>query len=382
MKAPKELRHKLGARGENIAVKYLERKGYLVVTRNWKVKLGELDIIAVKDNKLYFVEVKTRTFRTGIEEYRTLSPHQAKRNRMAAKLYWKYLEEKPDAGHFDLIEIICSKLGFVIELKHTKDYQLPFMPLLSDVKAVNKEPNDIQTNNFGAALFFPCPLCGNQHSGKANSLCPECLKKLSVKDTDFACLICGKELNEPFQKCDDCKRLPWSGAASLFHYRKTGAELIKSLKFKKKTHLARTLADIAVEFLQKNPIEVDAIVTIPIPLLRLLSRGYNQSGVFADMLSKRLDIPVITPFKTIFFRKRQSSLNMRERARRRKNRFPVKDNCLIEGKRLLVVDDVFTTGATLKSACSALKKSGAADIKVLTCAYTPRYVKRAPDKDR
>ena len=146
MKAPKEIRHKLGARGENIAVKYLKRHNYIIITRNWKIKAGELDIVAFKDDKLFFVEVKTRTWRPDIDQFRHLSLRQAKRNRMAGKCYWRFLEETPESAHFDLIEIITSKFGFVLDLKHTQDYQLPIYPLLAE-KQQEQEKNSSSTGD-------------------------------------------------------------------------------------------------------------------------------------------------------------------------------------------------------------------------------------------
>ena len=201
MKFSKEAKHKLGERGENIAVRFLKRRKHLIVTRNWKIKAGELDIVSLKDNALHFVEVKTRTWRADLDSYRKLSLWQAKRNRTAAKIYWNALEEKPSAGHFDLLEIVISKYGFVLDIKYTQDYLIPLSPLLSEHKDEKAEYAHSMVKNFGGALIFPCPGCGEPHSGKINTLCPRCMAKLKLLTEKFFCLECGNPLDSPFSEC-------------------------------------------------------------------------------------------------------------------------------------------------------------------------------------
>ncbi|MBQ7396963.1 MAG: YraN family protein [Lentisphaeria bacterium] len=377
MKAPKEIRHKLGARGENIAVKYLKRHNYIIITRNWKIKAGELDIVAFKDDKLFFVEVKTRTWRPDIDQFRHLSLRQAKRNRMAGKCYWRFLEETPESAHFDLIEIITSKFGFVLDLKHTQDYQLPIYPLLAE-KQQEQEKTAVQlVTGLSAALIFQCPGCGEPHTGKANSFCSVCEQKIHWMNDDFFCLECGTPLESPFAECQECKgKVPWSGAASLMYYKGLGANLVKGFKFNDKTFLGRVLAERAIKLLRAHEFKTDAIAAIPMPWLRQFRRGYNQADIFARELAKKLNVPVIYPFAPTFFRKKQSRMNMKERAKSRLRSFPLKKSVNLEGLNILLVDDIFTTGATLKSAGNALKKAGAENLQIFTCAYTPRYRKK------
>ena len=78
----------------------------------------------------------------------------------------------------------------------------------------------------------------------------------------------------------------------------------------------------------------------------------------------------------MLFARPQSRMNMRERSTNRKNRFKIKCSSKIEGLNILLVDDVYTTGATLEAAAKELKNSGAKSITILTCAHTPRYRKK------
>ena len=283
MNFSRNAKHKLGARGENIAVRFLKHRKHLIVTRNWKIKAGELDIVSLKDNELHFVEVKTRTWRADLDSYRKLSLRQAKRNRTAAKIYWNALSEKPSAGHFDLIEIVISKHGFVLDIKYTQDYLIPLNPLLCEQSSDCADDMPGMVIKPGGALFFPCPGCGEPHSGKVNGLCSRCMAKLNLLTEKFFCLECGNSLDTPFSGCKECGtgKHPWNGASSLMMYKNSGAELLLNFKFRNQPHLATNFADIAAEFLQKHPLNIDAIAAVPMPLTRLLLRSYNQSELFA-----------------------------------------------------------------------------------------------------
>lgn len=375
MKFSREARHRLGERGENIAVRFLKRKKHTIITRNWRVKAGELDIVSLKDNCLHFTEVKTRTWRADLESFRKVSLRQAKRNRAAAKCYWNALAVKPEAGCFDLIEIVISKRGFVLDIKYTADYLLALSPLAS--QAPPREETDPQSmvKGLSGALFFPCPGCGEPHFGRSNELCPVCKAKLQLVTDEFFCLECGANLDSPFAGCPECakNKHPWNGASSLMMYKGFGAELLLNFKFRNQPHLAKNFANIAEDFLHKHPLKIDAVAAIPIPLSRLFMRSYNQAELFGKQLAKKLNVPLIHPFAPTLHRIKQSSLNKKERAKIRSGRFALKKNFNLEHMNILLVDDVFTTGATLKAAGKTLKKAGVENLYVLTCAYTPRY---------
>ena len=375
MKISQEARHILGRRGEDAAVRYLERRGYITITRNWRIKAGELDIVSFKDGKLIFIEVKTRTYKPGLENFRRLSLVQAKRNRAAAKFYWNALDEKPVSGNFDLIEIITSKRGFILELTHTEDYQIPFYPKESEIK-IPQDSEPLPVDRTGPAMIFPCPMCRNPHSGKANSLCPECLQKIPFAKEDFQCLICGNELESPFGSCKECGDLPWNGAASIVYFTGNGAELVKKFKIGAASHLARTFSIFAHEFLELHQLKFDAVAAVPMPYSRSFFKMYNQAELFAERLAGMTGKKLIHPFSPILRRSKQSSLNRKEREKSGKNTYRLKSGCDLTGQTILLTDDIFTTGATMKAASRALRSAGAEKIYILTCAITPRLRKK------
>ena len=379
MKISTELRHILGRKGEDAAVRYLEDQDFIILNRNWRTKAGELDIVALDGGCLVFIEVKTRTFRNDLDVYRTVSLHQMRRNRAAAQLYMRIMENPPQTGRFDLIEIVVSRRGGAMQLSHRVNYQKPLYrrsrepenPVTGDEEA---------TGYFSPALLLPCPLCGKQHYGKANSFCPECLRKIPFAGKEIRCPDCGEFLDEFDLSCPKCagdgKKRPWDKVLYLMDYSGEAKTLIREFKYSGRVHLARTFADLAVEALKSHDLEFEAVCAVPMPLLRRLRRSYNQADLLAGMISGKLKKRHIKPFAFTLFARPQSRMNMRERALNRKNRFKVKSSSALEGANILLVDDVYTTGATLEAAAKELKKAGANTITVFTCAHTPRYRKK------
>jgi ComF family protein len=113
--------------------------------------------------------------------------------------------------------------------------------------------------------------------------------------------------------------------------------------------------------------DAEAIIPVPLHRVRLRQRGYNQAEVIADLLSDRLGIPV---FPDVVERhvatSTQTRLDPVERRRNLEDVFRIRNAETIRGRRLLVVDDVFTTGATVDSISKSLTTNGAADVLVFT----------------
>ena len=113
--------------------------------------------------------------------------------------------------------------------------------------------------------------------------------------------------------------------------------------------------------------KIDIIMPIPLHPRRLEKRGYNQAGVLAEALGKKLGIPVDE--KNLKRRKNtkpQKELNHRERQKNMKNAFIVRKK--LKEENILLVDDIYTTGSTIEEAAKELKKAGAQNIFFLTIA--------------
>ncbi len=127
----RDRRRSLGARGERDAVRLLVRQGYRLLARNWKVKAGELDIVALDGEEVVFVEVKSRRVKppgARFDGASNLSHRQMRRNFAAAKFYRKVFRCAGLAGRFDLIEIEYDKWRRIRFAHHYYDYLPPLPP--------------------------------------------------------------------------------------------------------------------------------------------------------------------------------------------------------------------------------------------------------------
>jgi putative endonuclease len=109
-----------GQRGELLAADYLKRQGYTIVTSNWRCKYGEIDIVAQKDNRLVFVEVRTRHASTTEAAFESISPHKQKRMTASAQTY--IADHGLDATDWrvDVIGIAIPRVGAPV-IEHAED---------------------------------------------------------------------------------------------------------------------------------------------------------------------------------------------------------------------------------------------------------------------
>lgn len=218
-----------------------------------------------------------------------------------------------------------------------------------------------------------CLVCGKSvYSG--NGLCSDCFTKISFISHPY-CLHCGRPL--PLQTneqhyCVDCLshkddvRL----CRSAVKYDDFSKKLILDFKFsdclENRTLLTNWLFLAGQDIFKEG---IDIIIPVPLHYTRLFKRKYNQSAVLAHGLSKLTDIPV--DYKSLQKIKRtapQISCSGKQRVRNVKKAFEVVSTENIKGKRIVLIDDVFTTGATLRECAKALKKAGAKSVDALTIA--------------
>jgi len=124
VKAARAAHLALGRRGEEAAVRLLLAKGYSILARNWRVRSGELDIVARDGRTIVFVEVKTLRREGYYRPGDNLSPRQMRRNYRAALFYFRVIGRPPLPGRFDLIEVVAG-LRLVRRIRHRHDYLPP-----------------------------------------------------------------------------------------------------------------------------------------------------------------------------------------------------------------------------------------------------------------
>ena len=187
------------------------------------------------------------------------------------------------------------------------------------------------------------------------------------------CCVCGERMVENTRLCDSCaskveKNL--SGVAAC-KYDGVLKKALQVFKYKNGLALVSTFSRFLIEFIERNLDMEKFDVLIPMPLhpVKFRQRGFNQSQLLAVPISKRYGIPLLTSvLKKVRHTPPQSGLDRTSRLRNPVNAFRVKKNVPLKGKSVLLLDDVYTTGATIKSASDALRAAGVSRIRPLTLA--------------
>lgn len=218
-----------------------------------------------------------------------------------------------------------------------------------------------------------CHVCNN-FLGVASMpyICANCWEDVQFLEPPW-CDICGTpDVNG---LCDDCAVSPprYGKLRTIAFYQTTLQQAIHLFKFRKKKvfapHLTRLMNDHIP--LDCNIPEYDFVLPIPIHKKRMRERGFNQATLLANGIAKAEGLPVLVD---VLVRKRhtiaQSSLDKEARQQNIVGAFEVRNPDVIRGKRLLVIDDVFTTGATIREAVSELWTADPVEIDVLTLART------------
>ncbi|MDI6785643.1 MAG: ComF family protein [bacterium] len=231
-------------------------------------------------------------------------------------------------------------------------------------------------NNFYNKLLdflFPsyCEIC-NQRLQNEKYICQKCLKKVKYINSN-TCSLCGKEFNLPVSSlCKDCKnnKRYFKEARAIGRYEGVLKDYIHLLKYCNKPYLKVLFPDIVKDYAKwiKN-YQFDYIMPIPLHPKKLRKRGYNQAELFAKYLSKAYKIEY---YKDNLTRKKETlpqiNLDKKERLRNVKSSFIVKYKEKVKDKSILLIDDVYTTGATVNECSKELKESGVKKIIVLTLA--------------
>lgn len=227
-----------------------------------------------------------------------------------------------------------------------------------------------------------CQACGAAMDGARGAtsplgLCADCRTRLLPRLGGY-CPLCGEMVSDPAavpQVCGHCRREPppWSGLAFFGPYTGLLRDLLTGFKFNSRLGLGRLLQGLALEayelhgFCWERP---QLVIPVPLHVRRLTMRGFNQSLETARLLARELGVPLgAEALRRCRSTRPQVSLPARDRRLNVQGAFAAREAAVL-GREVLLVDDIMTTGGTLRECARTLRQAGAAKISVLVVART------------
>lgn len=227
-----------------------------------------------------------------------------------------------------------------------------------------------------ASLFYP-PLCAvcSEPIESERYLCGACQTKAPRINPPF-CTKCSEpfpgSITEVFA-CANCahRTLHFDAAVSAFRSRGVVRKILHEFKYNRQEHLKHPIADWLAETLADPRLQgrrFDVIVPVPLHPARKRERGFNQAELAAELLSVRGGVPMHDVLQRIRYTTTQTAFDRAERMENLHNAFRLRRNADVRGSRVLLIDDILTTGSTLSECARVLKASGALSVHAATAA--------------
>ena len=226
------------------------------------------------------------------------------------------------------------------------------------------------------SLLYPsvCTICGRS-VGAGEYLCDQCEAK-TVRIVAPFCQKC----SEPFEgaitsafTCANCahRTIYFDAAVAAYRGRGIVRQMIHEFKYGRQIHLRHLVARWLHAALDDERLcgrRFDVIVPVPLHPARQRERGFNQASVLAELLSAQTSIPAKPVLERIRYTTTQTALDRSERMENLHNAFRLRKNADVRGLRVLLVDDVLTTGSTLNECARILKRASAFSVHAATAA--------------
>lgn len=238
-------------------------------------------------------------------------------------------------------------------------------------------------------FFFPryCSVCGKRLLKSEKSVCIDCLLELST--AEYADGHQGNTLERLFWLKMPIRR---AAAFLVYDHETSQRNLILHLKYHNRPKIGLHIAPIMVDRLNQTHFfdSIDVIVPIPISRKRRIHRGYNQSEQIAKGISLHTGIPLDThSVRRRHYRKSQTKLSLLQRQKNVEDTFVLSKNHTLRNKHILIIDDVITTTATIRSCAAVLADIEGLSISVLSLAVSKNLLRNVkstnphcnPDED-
>lgn len=212
-------------------------------------------------------------------------------------------------------------------------------------------------------LLYP-PICGICEKISKDALCPKC--NLELKKQAKVNILQKEEIEENIKKEKYFEELMY-----IFKYEGQVRKLILDYKFNEKSYLYKTFVNFLLknEKIFENIKKYDKIIPVPISKKRNKERGYNQSMLIADEIANKTNLELVNncliKTKNII---EQSKLNKEDRQQNIQGVYSLQNERLITNKKILLVDDIYTTGSTVNECCKILQQANPKTIGVLVLA--------------
>ncbi len=209
------------------------------------------------------------------------------------------------------------------------------------------------------------------------------------------CAVCDQPVQPPLPSpfvCRDCLSVlpfrmereqlswdyPWRLFATFF-YRDPLRKMMVSMKFSDRTDRAEAIAPFMYATMVRNRIDVDAVIPVPLHEKRLLERGYNQAALLADVIAKEAGISVVDDVlcRDVYTDRQSEIRSVKERRRQLADAFKLRKRSplisKLRGRKVLLIDDVLTTGATLAAAAKPLDEAGVRVVCLAAASDKEKY---------
>lgn len=214
-------------------------------------------------------------------------------------------------------------------------------------------------------------------------VCSACLSLPKPLEAEFFCLGCRTPFSSPFPLgpdgfCSLCRdgQVGFDAAYSFGSYEGALRKLIHLFKYGKVESLSEPLSRFLLTAVPLD-VEFDVVIAMPMHWRKEWERGFNQAELLGEPVARRYGLKLATNLRRRRYTKAQASLTEAQRQKNLDKSFYVRRESDIAGKRILLIDDVFTTGTTLRTAAEALKAAGAAHVSAVSLARVDRQL--APD---
>ncbi len=216
-----------------------------------------------------------------------------------------------------------------------------------------------------------CVFCQKEIKDNEADCCEICYNKIE-KISDTYCTKCGKKHEVDEELCFDCKRMEhfFTNGRGMYVYEGVIKKSLFGLKFFKHTWIGHKYGKLLAKFYMENQLwEVDLVIPVPLHKGRYIERGYNQ----AEIITKAFCKEKLLPYNTKILRRIKATTPQKDLTdiNRQKNMikaFKVTDKSVINNKKILLIDDIYTTGATIDGCAKVLLECGADKIYFLTIA--------------